>query len=178
MELWDAYTEEGELAGLDLVRGNPVPDGLFHMVCEILVRHTDGTYLLTQRDYGKPNYPGLFAASAGGSVIKGEVPLEGAFRELYEETGIKAEELVSIYHVISPKNHTIYFGYLCITDMDKNAVRLQETETISYLWLTEDEFLKFIETDRYVQPHRRRLSSYLKSQAAGRMQPAAGAWSF
>ena len=51
MEIWDGYWEDGSLANIDLVRGEPIPNGIYHMVCEILVRHTDGDYLLMQRDF-------------------------------------------------------------------------------------------------------------------------------
>ena len=43
-----------------------------------------------QRDWSKPNNPGLWEAGASGSVIKGEKFLDAAKRELFEETGIKA----------------------------------------------------------------------------------------
>ena len=46
MEIWDAYLPDGSLAGCDLVRGEPIPGWLRHLVSEILVRHTDGDYLL------------------------------------------------------------------------------------------------------------------------------------
>ena len=42
------------------------------MVCEILVRHTDGDYLLMQRDFRKSNFGGYYEATAGGSALKGE----------------------------------------------------------------------------------------------------------
>ena len=58
MEIWDGYWEDGSLANIDLVRGEPIPNGIYHMVCEILVRHTDGDYLLLQRDSRKPNFGG------------------------------------------------------------------------------------------------------------------------
>lgn len=71
MEIWDAYLEDGTLAGSDLTRGSEIPHGLFHLVCEVIVRHIDGSYLLMQRDYNKINYPGLYEASAafGGKRI-------------------------------------------------------------------------------------------------------------
>ena len=48
VELWDAYDEKlNRIDGMTLVRGEDVPDGVFHLVCEIIVRHTDGTYLLS-----------------------------------------------------------------------------------------------------------------------------------
>ena len=87
MEIWDAYLADGTLAGCDLVRGEPIPKGLYHLVSEILVRHTDGDYLLMQRDTAKPNYGGWFEASAGGSALQGEDSLACALRELREETG-------------------------------------------------------------------------------------------
>ena len=54
MELWDAYDAKlNKIDGMTLIRGEEVPDGVFHLVCEIIVRHADGTYLLMQRDPGR-----------------------------------------------------------------------------------------------------------------------------
>ena len=89
METWDAYLKDGTLAGCDLVRGEPIPKGLYHLVCEILVRHIDGDYLLMRRDTRKANYGGYYEATAGGSALKGEDILSCAKRELLEETGIE-----------------------------------------------------------------------------------------
>ena len=47
MEIWDGYLSDGTLAGIDLERGKPIPDGLYFLAVEILVRHTDGDYLLS-----------------------------------------------------------------------------------------------------------------------------------
>ena len=160
MEIWDAYLEDGTLAGCDLIRGNQIPDGLYHLVCEIIVRHKDGTYLLMQRDYNKVTYPGLYEASAGGSAIKGENAIEAAKRELKEETGIDAKELKQIYR--STSCNTIYTGFLYETEIDKNSIVLQEEETISFLWLKKEEFLNFIESDKYVLTHKKRLEKFLE----------------
>ena len=48
MELWDAYDAQGKRIGETLIRGEPIPNGRYHMVCEALVRHADGEYLLMQ----------------------------------------------------------------------------------------------------------------------------------
>ncbi|MBL4935091.1 NUDIX domain-containing protein [Clostridium sp. YIM B02515] len=161
MEIWDAYKEDGTLAGCELIRGEEIPKGLFHLISEIIVKHKGGMYLLMQREWKKPNYPGLYEAGASGSSLKGEEPYDAAVRELKEETGVEAEKLESIYKYIS--NDTLYYGYLCETDCDKESIILQEGETISYLWLTREEFLKFVETDMYVQPYKIRMSEYLDS---------------
>lgn len=107
MELWDGYFRDGTLAGVDLVRGEPIPEGLYHLVCEILVRHVDGDFLLMQRDVRKPNWGGYYEATAGGSALKGEDKLTCAKRELLEETGITAQELCEIGCFLS--HDTIYF---------------------------------------------------------------------
>ena len=110
MELWDAYDEKlNKIEGMTLVRGEEVPDGVFHLVCEIIVRHTDGTYLLMQRDPQK-HLGGMWEATAGGSALQGEDSITCALRELSEETGIKADKLTEVGRVLHPK----YDGLLYI----------------------------------------------------------------
>ena len=84
MEIWDGYLKDGTLANKDLIRGEKIPNGLYHLVSEVLVRHIDGDYLLMKRDENKPNYGGYYEASAGGSALKEENQLECAIRELFE----------------------------------------------------------------------------------------------
>ena len=162
MELWDAYNQDGSLAGCDLIRGEPIPDGLCHIVCEILVRHTDGSYLLMQRDFNKTGYPGMFEASAGGSILKGESAFDGALRELQEETGIISNNLTQIYCGFNGR-YAIFHGFLCVTDCAKSSVTLQEGETISYKWLPEKEFIEFINSENYIKEHKKRITPYLES---------------
>ena len=88
MELWDLYRKDGTPAGCELVRGQPMPKGLFHIVSGVVVRHVDGSYLLMQRDLHKDGWPGLWEMGASGSILKGETPLQGAIRELKEECGL------------------------------------------------------------------------------------------
>ncbi len=161
MELWDAYNKDGRLAGVDLVRGQPIPNGLYHIVSEVLVKHVDGSFLLMQRDWSKIGYPGFFETGAGGAVLKGETPYDGALRELREETGISTNDLTHVF-TYNDMNHIFFYGYLCITDCDKSSITLQKGETISYRWLSRDEFLQFIETDSCIPFQRERWSLFIK----------------
>ena len=160
MEIWDAYLADGTLAGCDLVRGEPIPKGLYHLVSDILVRHTDGDYLLMQRDPRKPNYGGYFEATAGGSALKGEDALTCAKRELREETGIATGTLSKIGRFVS--HNTIYETFLCVTGSDKDSVKLQEGETVSYKWISEAEFIAFVNSDGMIDVQYRRYEPYLK----------------
>lgn len=158
MELWDAYDAQfNKIEGRTLVRGEPVPEGLCHLVCDVLVKHTDGTYLLMQRDPRKV-YGGMWEATAGGSALAGETPLECAMRELREETGIVSTDLARVGTVIDPEAHAIYVEFLCVTDWDKGAVTLQEGETVAYQWVGRDELLG-MEKDRLVTE---RMQQYLE----------------
>jgi 8-oxo-dGTP pyrophosphatase MutT (NUDIX family) len=141
MEIWDAYDSDFNIIeGMTLIRGeeNSIPDGVYHLVCTILVKHTDGTYLLMKRDLRK-SYPGMWEATAGGSALKGEDPLTCAFRELREETGITASKMDEINRFVWDKTRSCYVEYLCVTDCDKDSIILQDGETIAYKWATADE---------------------------------------
>ena len=160
MELWDGYFRDGTLAGVDLVRGEPIPEGLYHLVCEILVRHVDGDFLLMQRDFRKPNWGGYYEATAGGSALKGEDKLTCAKRELLEETGITAQELCEIGCFLS--HDTIYFSFHCVTDCEKSSEKHQEGETIAYQWLSEKDFLSFICSDAVIPSQKMRYADYFQ----------------
>lgn len=139
MELWDAYNKEfKKIANMTLVRGEKIPSGVYHLVSEIIVRHKDGTYLLMQRDSDK-RFAGMWEATAGGSVLKGEDAFTCAKRELYEETGIETEELVELGHLID--HDTIYVEFLCNTDWIKDKIILQKGETSAFRWITKNELI-------------------------------------
>lgn len=139
MEYWDAYDGNfRRIEGVSLVRGEDIPAGVYHLVCDVLVRHTDGSYLLMRRDPRK-HYGGLWEATAGGSALRGETPLDCARRELREETGIRAEELRELGRVRSANTH--YVEFLCETDWPKDRVTLQEGETVAYRWVSREELI-------------------------------------
>lgn len=135
MELWDAYdTNLNKIKDKTLVRGEAIPDGMYHLVCEVIVKHTDGTYLLMQREKNK-HYGEYWEATAGGSALQGEFPIDCAIRELREETGINETNLVEIGRVVQHGNHSIYVDYIVITDWDKSNITLQQGETQDYKWV-------------------------------------------
>ena len=138
-ELWDAYNRDFEkVADVTLVRGDKIPGGLFHLVCDIIVRHFDGEYLLMQRDFYK-HFGGMWEATAGGSALKGESVLECARREFKEATGIEEADLLEIGRVVREENQSLYVEYLCETDSDKSTIRLQKGETVAFKWVSAKE---------------------------------------
>ncbi|MBO4309518.1 MAG: NUDIX hydrolase [Lachnospiraceae bacterium] len=143
MELWDAYNDRFEkIENLTLVRGEEdlIPDGVYHLVCDFTVRHSDGTYLLMQRDPRKC-YPLMWEASGGGSALQNESPMECGKRELFEETGIKSENLKEMGREVNPVTRSAYVDFFCETDCDKESIVLQDGETVDFKWVTKEELM-------------------------------------
>lgn len=160
MEIWDAYDRDGNLTGEKLVRGEPVPQGRYHLVCEALVRHTDGSYLAMRRAKTKTGFPGWLETTAGGSALTGEDKYACIRRELREETGLDCAHFAQIGKRIG--GNTICYSFLCTVDCDKDAVRLQPGETEDYCWLSEAEFAEFVNSGKMIPTQRHRLDGWLR----------------
>ena len=163
MELWDLYDIDGNRTGETIERSSgcfkKIPNGMYHMVCDILVQHIDGTFLLTKRHPCKDVYPGYWEASAGGSAVAGESPIECAKRELFEETGIKSDsfELVGVVH--KEHNHSVFYSYLVVTDWAKDSIVLQEGETTDYKWVDKKELIEHVDSEESIKTHNERLKA-------------------
>lgn len=164
MELWDAYTRTGIKTGGVLVRGQRMWPGIFHLVCEVLVRHMDGSYLCMIRSRRKPNYPGYPECTAGGSALLGEGPLDCVRRELREETGIEWTEFQDVARTVREKDSCIFHSYVCTVDWPKDRIALQEGETEGFEWLSEAEFIALLNSGRMIPEQMERMGAYYKSK--------------
>ena len=151
MELWDLYDNKGNKTGEIWERhhgtNNLIPEGRYHLVSDILVKHKDGSFLLTQRHPDKDIYPGFWDASAGGSAMQGEGPLECAKRELFEETGIVADKFEVVDISFRDKSHSYIHSYITEVDCDKDSVVLQKEEAVDYKWVDAKGLLEYAESD-------------------------------
>lgn len=160
MELWDAYDRDGNLLGFDLVRGKKAPAYAWHLTVGIYPITEDGRMLVTRRHPMKAF--GLKWEVTGGAVCKGEDALQGAVRELREETGlvIPAEKLIRI-GMKAKENpggyHTLYHTFLTFFDPEQQTIRLQEGETVDYRLMPYEEFCRFVMTEDYVPSLRERF---------------------
>ena len=162
MELWDAYTRNGVKTGGVLVRGQRMWPGIYHLVCEVLVRHVDGSYLCMIRSREKPNYPLYPECTAGGSALLGEDPLTCIRRELQEETGIECDEFQEVNRTIRECYATIFHSYICTVDWPKDAITMQEGETEDYRWLSEEEFIELLNSGRMIPGQPERMEDWFR----------------
>ncbi len=162
METWDLYTADGQLTGLTMTRGQKVPEGYYHLVCDILIRHTDGDYLLMLRSKEKKVYPGRWESSCGGSALAGEDAITAARRELREETGIECEALEQIGYTVNEMYHSIHYSFLGVTECPKDSVTLQPGETEGYRWVSEAEFREFVNSPEIIPTVKGYLLPWLK----------------
>lgn len=162
MEKWNSYTRDGKLTDTVLYRGEPIPEGLYHVACEILIRHVDGDYLLMKRSILKSDWGGMYEAGAGGAMQYGETLHECARREMKEETGLDAGELTEIGKTIDDGMHIIVYSYFTTVDCPKNSVTLQYGETEGYKWVSEKDFINFINSGEMIDRSRERLDGYFR----------------
>lgn len=161
MELWDAYDKDGKCTGGTLVRGEVISDGLYHLVCEVLVRSADGSVLCMKRAASKQSYPGLYEATAGGSALRGEDARTCVRRELREETGIECDTFEEIGCFTYDDDHCIFHCFVCSVG-DKPPVTLQAGETEDFVWMTEAEFAAFVRSGNMIPTQKRRYAGYLQ----------------
>ena len=158
MELWDAYDQDGRPLGFDLVRGEPIPEGAWHVVVEIYAITTDGRVLVTKR-HPDTHWRNHWEPT-GGASLKGETPVEGALRELREETGIRvaAEQLHPVYvQARKERSAAIFHCFAAFFDPQEQTIRLQEGETVDYQLLPYEEFKQFVRTEEFTAPVRERF---------------------
>ena len=161
METWDLYDEQGQKTGETWERSHAreIPEGRYHIVCDILIRHQDGESLLTLRDPDKNIWPGCLEASAGG--LAGETPEEAARREMLEETGLAAKKQELIGTTRKPQSRSVIYAYLAIVNCEKNSVQLQKGETVDYQWVDAQTFFRMIREEPVLKIQYPRYKPYL-----------------
>ena len=163
MEIWDLYDEQGRKTGetWERSRVREIPEGRYHIVCDVLIRHQDGEFLLMQRDPEKDVFPGCLEASAGGSALAGETPEQAARREMFEETGLEAEKLTLIGVTRKPRSRSFVYAWLAAVDCGKDDIRLQEGETAGYQWADVPAFLRMPREEPLLKIQYPRYKPYL-----------------
>ena len=151
-EIWDLYDRNKLKTGevIERERVHEIPKERYHLAVDIWVKTSDGRYLITQRSEKKPSYP-LYWECTGGAVVSGEESIDGAVRELAEETGIHAEK--SDLRLVNTVVYSKYIMdvYLYERDVDMSELVLQDDEVCDAKLATVSEILAMIENDEFIE---------------------------
>ena len=142
MEFNDIYDENRRLTGRLHRRGDRWRKGEFGLVVCVWVYDGHGNLLLTRRAPEK-TFAGTWENS-GGAVKAGETSRQAIARELFEETGIRAEE-AEFELIDSGKDNTAFYDYYCLRrNIPIEQIVLQPGETSAAKWVTFDEVHRMI----------------------------------
>ena len=128
----DIYDENRCLTGRLHLRGTPWKKGEYGLVVCVWVYDGYGHMLLTRRAKGK-SFAGTWENS-GGAAKAGETSRQAIVRELFEETGIRAEpeefELLE-----SDRDRNLFFDHYCLKrQVHLKDIRLLPGETDDVMW--------------------------------------------
>ena len=150
MELWDLYDAEGNKTGETMWRGEPIPDGRYHLVVHIAIFSPDGRMLIQQRQPFKPGWSNLWDVTVGGSAVAGDDSRTAAMREVREKIGLTLD-----LHSVRPKL-TFYTPtcindwYLLTMDIDPASLTLQASEVQAVRWATQAEIQRMIAEKTFI----------------------------
>lgn len=148
MEIWDIYDEHRHITGRTIARGEPFKDGEYYVCSEVWVRNSKGEFLITKRHPDKKF--GGFWEFTGGGTLSGENTLSSIRRELFEETGILADE--SEFRFIATNIRKNYFQdiFYLEKDVEIEDLTLSPLETTDAKWVKEKTLRTLYESGEFV----------------------------
>ena len=155
MELWDLYDSDRRLNGKTMVRGEPVPEGCWHIVVHICLFNRKGEMLIQQRQLFKEGWSGLWDVTTGGSSVAGDTSSSAAERELFEEVGIRLsfEDRVPDFSFGDRYSNVLDDWYFADGEADPDSLTLQYEEVKQVKWASKEEILSMIGDGSFIPYH-------------------------
>ena len=142
MEFNDVYDRNRKLTGRVHKRGTRWRMGEYGLVVCVWVYDGEGNILLTRRAPGK-SFAGTWENS-GGAALAGETSRQAIARELFEETGLRAQE-DEFELLSSERNRNTHYDFYCL----KRKVALEEIvllpgETDDVQWASMEQVRRMV----------------------------------
>lgn len=144
MELNDIYDVHRNLTGKIHRRGTPWRRGEYGLVACVWVYDGQGNLLLTRRAPGK-SFAGTWENS-GGAAQAGEDSLAAVVRELFEETGIRAEKEEFEFLGSERDRNTFCDSYCLQRTVPLSQIVLLPGETDAVMWATMEQVHEMIKS--------------------------------
>ena len=144
MEAWDLYTQDRVKTGQTMLRGDPVPEGLFHLQVHVCIFNEQGEMLIQQRQSTKRWYAGLWDYSVGGSAVAGDTSLAAAERETLEELGLRVSLAGRKPAVTRWYGSMIDDYYILPLNVALSDLHLQREEVQAVRWAGREDILALL----------------------------------
>ena len=144
MEAWDLYTQDRVKTGQTMLRGDPVPEGLFHLQVHVCIFNEQGEMLIQQRQSTKRWYAGLWDYSVGGSAVAGDTSLTAAERETLEELGLRVSLAGRKPAVTRWYGSMIDDYYILPLNVALSDLHLQREEVQAVRWAGREDILALL----------------------------------
>lgn len=143
VEFNDVYDKEKNLTGRTHRRGTPWKKGEYGLVVCVWVYDGQGNLLMTRRAKEK-SFAGTWENS-GGAARAGENSRQAIARELFEETGIRAEEQAFAF-LESTRDKNCHYDFYCLKrQVPIEEIRLQPGETDDAKWVSFEQVHQMVE---------------------------------
>lgn len=146
MELNDIYDGNKNITGRVHRRGDPWGPGEYGLAVCVWVYDGQGQLLLTRRAKGK-SFAGTWENS-GGAAKAGETSRQAMARELWEETGIRAEE-GEFEYLDTDRDRNMFYDHYCLKrQVPLKDIVLQPGETDGVMWASFGKVRWMVATGR------------------------------
>lgn len=150
MEYLDLYDSNKNKLNKKIVRGNyTFKDNEHILISVIFIENNNNEFLIQLTSKNK----GSIYSSTGGHVTSGSNKLDTIVKELYEELGLVIDKKEITFIKDITINVPIFSLYYLKKDIDINNVILEKDEVEDVSYLTKEEILKLIDTNKFLTSH-------------------------
>ena len=134
-ELRDLYDINSNKTNKTYRKGDLIPEGYYPMVVMVVIRNSNGEFLMQKRVESKGGDWGV----TGGHPKSGETPIEGIITEVKEELGLDFSKENFIEYDSGCDGKDCYKMYFVTKDININDITIQQEELSEVRWFTMDE---------------------------------------
>lgn len=152
MEIWDILDENGNITGNTMKKDDKIvwQKGIYHQGADVWIINSNKEILIQKRAIQKKLEPNVWAMT-GGSVIKGETPLDTIKRETLEELGIELqiEKAIKIQHY---KTGNVWLDeYVVEQEINLDDIMMQSEEVSDVKFATFNEIEKLYQNNKFIK---------------------------
>jgi 8-oxo-dGTP pyrophosphatase MutT (NUDIX family) len=141
-ELRDLYDRNSIKTDKTYYKGDSIPEGYYPMVVMVVIRNTDGKFLMQKRVPSKGGDWGV----TGGHPKSGETPLEVIVTEVKEELGLDFSQEDFIEYEAGCDGKDCFKMYFVNKNINIDDITIQKEELSEVRWFTMDELKQMVNT--------------------------------